>query len=259
MNVIVVDDEPIILQGEMNIIQACEQVTEIYGFLTASEAIRFAEENRIDIAFLDSEIPGIGGSALAKKLKALQPCVNVIFATAYGEYTDVAMKMHASGYILKPMRREQVLAELQDLRYPVSVDNNRLFFRTFGEFEVFFQGSPVLFRYQKSKEMLACLVDRAGDLIASTELMSILWPDEDNKGSYLKQVRKDVLDTFEKLGVRSAIIKQRGYIGIVTKEVSCDYFDWLKGLPAGINAFQGSYMNQYPWARETLDRIRSTQ
>ena len=29
MNVIVVDDEPIILQGEMNIIQACEQVTEI--------------------------------------------------------------------------------------------------------------------------------------------------------------------------------------------------------------------------------------
>ena len=259
MNVIVVDDEPIILQGEMNIIQACEQVTEIYGFLTASEAIRFAEENRIDIAFLDIEIPGIGGIALAKKLKALQPCVNVIFATAYGEYTDVAMKMHASGYILKPLRREQVLAELQDLRYPVSVDNNRLFFRTFGEFEVFFQGSPVLFRYQKSKEMLACLVDRAGDLIASTELMSILWPDEDNKGSYLKQVRKDVLDTFEKLDVRSAIIKQRGYIGIVTKEVSCDYYDWLKGLPAGINAFQGSYMNQYPWARETLDRIRSTQ
>ena len=259
MNMIVVDDEPIILQGEINTVQACDQEALINGFLTATEALRFAEENRIDVAFLDIEIPGIGGIALAKKLKALQPCLNVIFATAYGEYTDDAMKMHASGYILKPLRREQVLAELQDLRYPVKTDDSKLFFRTFGDFEVFFQGSPVLFRYQKSKEMLACLVDKAGDLVSSTELMSILWPDDDNKGSYLKQVRKDVLDTFEKLGVRSVIIKQRGYIGIVTKEVSCDYFDWLKGIPAGINAFQGAYMNQYPWAVKTLERIRSAQ
>ena len=97
MIVIVVEDEPIILQGEKKIIQECAQDAEVYSFLTAAEAISFAEKNRIDVAFLDIEIPGIGGITLAKKLKALQPGMNVIFATAYGEYTDEAMKMHASG------------------------------------------------------------------------------------------------------------------------------------------------------------------
>lgn len=75
-------------------------------------------ENKIDIAFLDIETPVINGIQLAKKLKKVNPLVNIIFVTAYDTYALDAYKLHASGYITKPVNESKIKEELDGLRYP---------------------------------------------------------------------------------------------------------------------------------------------
>ena len=67
-----------------------------------------------DIAFLDINMRGMTGVELAKKLKDLCPKINIIFVTGYEEYKGDAMDLRASGYILKPVTKEQIDKELTD-------------------------------------------------------------------------------------------------------------------------------------------------
>ena len=255
MNIIVVDDEPLVLEGEINMIRRCAPQAEITGFISPKKALEYAAETPVDVAFLDIQMREMRGVELGRRLKLLRPELNIIFATAYDHYYAEAMNLHASGYILKPIKEESVLRELGDLRNPVASEPassaGRLFVRAFGDFEVFCNDAPVLFRYQKTKEMFAYLIDRRGAIVESETLITVLWGGEDDRSNFFKQIRKDLKDTLEQLGCGDILIRRRGSIGLLTQNISCDYFDWLKGLPSGVNAYHGEYMRQYDWAQST--------
>ena len=74
----------------------------------------------VDIAFLDITLGTSNGITLAENLQQLFSSINIIFVTGYSDYTADAMKMHASGYITKPITKEKILHEVEDLRYPLS-------------------------------------------------------------------------------------------------------------------------------------------
>lgn len=253
MQLIIVDDEPLILRGEAAIVQKVLPDSEVYAFHSPLEAKRYAESNRVDVALLDIQMPGVTGVELARALKRLQPDINIIFVTAYDDYYADAMKMHASGYLVKPLREEQLLEELRELRRPVAraENKNRLFARAFGDFEVFFNDKPLLFRYQKTKEMFAYLIDRRGAMVTSEALITVLWGGELDRSNFFKQVRKDLNDTLAEIGYSDILLRRRGSLGLLIDRISCDYYDWLQGLPSGINAYHGEYMRQYDWAEST--------
>ena len=117
--VILVDDERIILTGSLHTLERVMPKAQIFAFSQAEEALKFAENNRVDIAFLDIELGGMTGLELAEKLEELVPQVNVIFLTSYSEYMGKAWDMHASGYILKPLDENRIREELSVLRHPV--------------------------------------------------------------------------------------------------------------------------------------------
>lgn len=71
------------------------------------------------MAFLDIEMPGMSGIALAQRLKELCPRGNLIFVTGFSQYMAEAFQLHASGYIRKPVTVKAVEEELRNLRYPV--------------------------------------------------------------------------------------------------------------------------------------------
>ena len=116
---IVVDDELVILRGFVHILEDTLPKTEVYGFQSAQEALRFAGSNRIDVAFLDVELAGESGLALGKDLSARNPRTNIIFLTGHSEYAMDALEMHISGYLMKPLTPEKIRNEIAHLRFPV--------------------------------------------------------------------------------------------------------------------------------------------
>lgn len=249
MNIIALDDEELALEGLLDAIRAASPEAELHGFSYAEDVLDYLQTHTCDVAFLDVELAGMNGVELAAQLKLQNPDVNIIFATGFSSYQGKAFDLHASGYLMKPITAEKVKKELENLRRPVPT-TKRLTARCFGNFEVYLDGIPVEFKYRKTKELLAYLIDRKGALCTNGALIAQLFQDDDNHDSYLRSLKKDLLDTLEQAGCGHVLIQQRGSLGILTDAISCDYYDWCVGKKAG-NQYFGEYMAQYGWSEYT--------
>lgn len=249
MKIIAVDDEKIALQGLLSSIQKAAPHAQVYGFRYASEAIAYMEQDPCDIAFLDIEMRGTDGVTAAKRLKEINPDINIIFATGFGSYRDAAFHLHASGYLIKPITVEGVKHELDNLRRPVP-KQKKLRVIAFGNFQVLYGDEHVKFKYQKTSELLAYLVDRRGSMCTSSELMSVLFEDDTHQ-KYYNQLRLDLINTLRALGCESVILQARGMLGISTAELECDYYDYLNGKEPLEKRYHGEYMAQYSFAEFT--------
>ena len=248
MKIIALDDEELALEGLMDAIRACAPNAELHGFSYAEDVLVFLRDHSCDVAFLDVEMAGINGVELAEQLKLRNPDVNLIFATGFSGYQGSAFALHASGYLMKPITAEKVKRELDNLRRPVP-EEKRIQVQCFGNFEVYLDGIPLEFKYHKTKELLAYLVDRKGALCTNGEIIAKLFGD-DNHNAYLRSLRKDLLDTLETAGCADVITQQRGKLGLVPEAIRCDYYDWCDGKRMG-NAYLGEYMAQYSWSEYT--------
>ena len=117
-NVIMVDDRKIFLSGALPILEEVMPGAVITGFTRPSEAIEFAKSNRVALAFLDIEMGTTNGLDLCRTLLTLNFRTNIVFLTAYIEYSFDAWSTGASGFLLKPITPEAVRAQLKNLRYP---------------------------------------------------------------------------------------------------------------------------------------------
>lgn len=253
MVIIAVDDEKIALERLISVIKEVENNADIIGFRNPLDVVEYAKNKLIDIAFLDIEMRVMIGITLAKQLKIINPKINIIFTTGYSEYATDAFSMHASGYVLKPITKEKISVEINELWRPIKNQISapvQVF--TFGNFEVYVNGKPVEFQYNKSKELFAYLIDRQGSLCTNNELMAILWEDE-VKESYFRNVRVDLLKSLP----NDIFQRQWGKLGIKKDKISCDYYDWLNGVPSAINSYNGEYMTQYSWSEMTLGNMKN--
>ena len=117
-HVIMVDDRSIILNGGLPILRKTLPDAVVRGFTRPSEALEYARANRVALAFLDIEMGKTSGLDLCRALLEIYPRTNVVFLTAYSEYSLDAWSTGASGFLLKPITEEAVQAQLKMLRYP---------------------------------------------------------------------------------------------------------------------------------------------
>ena len=248
MKILLVDDE------ELQLLRLTEAVKKALPadnvFLSYANPVLAWEENKetpVDIAFLDIDMPVINGILLAKKLKTVNPQVNVIFVTAYNEYALDAYKLHASGYVTKPVNLEKIQEELDGLRYPVELKpTKKLQVKCFGNFEVFAGGVPVKFSRKKSKELFAYLIDREGAAVNVNELNAILW--EEDKKSYFRNLIADIQASLKAVGAEDVFIKRRNECFVDVNKIDCDAYEYRKDNPDAIRMYRGEYMAQYSWA-----------
>ena len=251
MKIIAVDDEKIALQGLILSIQKSAPNAEIYGFRHTGEAIAHMEKDPCDVAFLDIEMKGMNGVTVAEKLKAINPDVYIIFATGFGSYRDAAIDLHASGYLIKPITAESVKRELDNLRRPVTPPK-RLQIFTFGNFEVLYNNTPLKFKYQKTKEMLAYLIDRQGSVCTMANLIKVLWGEggEDaSRQSNLRNLIADLKSSLSSVQSEEIIIKDKNGIAVDCNKIKCDYYDYMQNKAYAVNKYRGEYMSQYAWAK----------
>jgi transcriptional regulator with XRE-family HTH domain len=117
-NVIMVDDSSVILSDGVSVLEEVMPDATIMGFIWPQEAIEYARIKRVELAVLDIEMGNSSGLELCRKLQEINPTTNVVFLTAYADYSLDAWKTEASGFILKPLTPDGIKEQLKKLRYP---------------------------------------------------------------------------------------------------------------------------------------------
>ncbi|MBU5477252.1 response regulator [Eubacterium sp. MSJ-21] len=251
MKILAADDEELGYRQLVTAIQEAAPDAEIKAFQEPDALLHFAKEHPCDVAFLDVEMGHLSGVEVARQLKQWYPKVNIIFVTGYSQYMEDAIRLRTSGYVGKPVTKEKIQEELENLRHPVEeIKRDVLVVRCFGTFDVFMNGKSLNFERSKTKEMLAYLIDRRGSAVTSGELRAVLWEDaetDEKTGVYLQKLKRDLINTLKSVGMESVFVTGWNKYAIDPSRISCDYYDYLDGRPEGVRAYNGEYMAQYDW------------
>ena len=260
MYVLAVDDERIMLKELTIELGQVFPNADIRGFQEPQEAERWASElaqegKTLDYAFLDIRMRGMSGIELARRLKQLHPGTILIFCTAYTEYAFDAVGMYAKGYLMKPISAQNIVRTLDEMVYDwrksLEVQDQSFWIKTFGNFEVFVDGKPLVFEREKAKEMLAFLVDRAGASVTTEQMAVVLWEDrpyDKTLKNYVSTVLGSLRRTLHKVGIEDILIKTRNHLSVHPEKIKCDAYDYEKGIVSAVNSFRGEYMANYSWA-----------
>ena len=119
-NIILVDDSKVILTDGLAVLEEIMPNATITGFIWPKEAIEYAKTNQIALAILDIELGTASGLDLCRTLLDINPHTNVVFLTAYPDYSLDAWNTDACGFMVKPLTPESVRAQMKKLRYPLS-------------------------------------------------------------------------------------------------------------------------------------------
>jgi len=110
LNCIAVDDEPLALGLVSSFIEQTPFLKLVGRFSSAVEALRAIHAQKIDVLFLDIQMPDLNGIELARVLdnsKSNKP--RIIFTTAYNQFALEGYRVDALDYLLKPFNYEEFL------------------------------------------------------------------------------------------------------------------------------------------------------
>lgn len=252
MNILIVDDELPAIRNLERAIKETEPDSVIYAADEYGKALELCKNTRIDVAFLDVEMPGMDGLTLAEKLKEIHPMINIVMATAYEKYSMDAFRIYASGYILKPVDVSEVKNALANLRNPVTGIAQGLYIQCFGNFEVFYDGKTVQFGRSKAKEVLAYLIDRKGAAVSNAEICAVIFEDDENDSvkqrNYFHHIYNSLHNTLQDYGCEDILVKGHNSYSVEVDKIKCDYYLLLKRDPNVLGRYMGEYMSQYSWA-----------
>ena len=120
-NIIIVDDNNAIIPDSLFVLEKVVPNATITGFNWPLEAIEYSKVNRIDLAILDIELGNASGFDLCRSLLEINPCTNVVYLTAYPDYSLEAWDTDACGFMVKPLTPEGVRRQLKKLGYVLSM------------------------------------------------------------------------------------------------------------------------------------------
>jgi len=252
VRIIYVDDERPARDNFRLTMAALREVSSLELFQYGEDALRWAREHPVDVAFLDMEMPGIHGLGLALKLREINENTRVVFVTAYSQYAMDAWGVDAVGYVMKPYSVSDIQRELKKCRYR-PMPSQRVVITTIPDLILTVDGSPLHIAGAKPRELFALLVDRGDRGITSGEGIACLWPDRGNDAntqSLFRMTYKRLANTLEDAGVGYIIASRENRRYLRVDQVDCDLYRILSGDERAGKQYDGQYMREYSWAEE---------
>lgn len=112
---ILVDDEPLAIQGLELRLQSHDDVEIIEKCQNGREAIRAIRTHKPDLVFLDIQMPGFDGFSVVQGLMDVEPPL-FVFVTAYSDHALRAFEANAIDYLMKPVDEARLADTLQRVR-----------------------------------------------------------------------------------------------------------------------------------------------
>jgi two-component system LytT family response regulator len=112
---ILVDDEPLAIQGLQLRLQAHGDVEIVETCSNGREAIRAIKTNKPDLVFLDIQMPGFDGFSVIQGLMEVEPPL-FVFVTAYSDHALRAFEAQAVDYLMKPVEEDRLADTLDRVR-----------------------------------------------------------------------------------------------------------------------------------------------
>lgn len=253
MRIAVIDNDSLLLHESVRLIRKSRPTDNVYAFEDGLSLLEFIMEKPCEIIFMDPYLEDMDGIMLAREVKEILPKVNIIFLTEHDEFYQAAMEIRASGYVLKPLREQDIREEMQYLRFkPEKKENILLDVQCFGNFEVkTLDGEEVRFERKKSKEMFAYLIHRKGTECTLREAAAILFEDktfDEKHQNYMQKIISSMMKTLRQYGVEKVVEKGFNSMRVDTSKIECDYYHFVEmGAELGFEQ-ERSYLENYTWA-----------
>lgn len=110
LKVVILDDEPLARDVIAYYCNKVPNIEIIANCSTAIDAANVIKEKKVDVIFLDINMPELNGFQF---LKTLSKVPDVIFTTAYSEYAAESYDYNAIDYLVKPISFERFLKAIQ--------------------------------------------------------------------------------------------------------------------------------------------------
>ena len=110
MQVLCVDDHPVMLRGLEENVRSALPGAQIRSFRNASDALLYANRCGCDVLLCEIELSGENGLSLARKIRKRYPRAKIIFVTVCSEreHAEEVRRLQPCGYLTKPTDREQL-------------------------------------------------------------------------------------------------------------------------------------------------------
>lgn len=116
---ILVDDEPLAIQGLELRLQAHDDIEIIEKCSNGREAIRAIKTHKPDLVFLDIQMPGFDGFSVVQGLMEVEPPL-FVFVTAYSDHALRAFEAQAVDYLMKPVEESRLADTIERVRQRLS-------------------------------------------------------------------------------------------------------------------------------------------
>lgn len=113
MEVMIVDDEPLARERLVRMVEELDNCVVVAQAGSGEQALEEAQRATPELVLMDVRMPGMDGLAAAQYLAELDPPPALIFCTAYDDYAVEAFSAHAQGYLLKPVKRNELEQAIQ--------------------------------------------------------------------------------------------------------------------------------------------------
>ena len=131
INCLVIDDEPLALTQLEGYVKRVPYLHLVGACRDAFEAMQQLSNQKVDLLFIDINMPGLNGLEFVRSLT--RPPL-VVFTTAYSEYAIEGFKVEAVDYLLKPFGFQDLLSAAEKARrrleQTTSVDDDFLFIKS---------------------------------------------------------------------------------------------------------------------------------
>jgi two-component system LytT family response regulator len=284
LKILLVDDEQPALAFLKRMLSTYPELYISGCFSDPILALEFLLTEKVDVIFMDIEMPKINGLEAAARASQICPDAEIIFVTAYSQYAVDAFNLNALDYLLKPLQRkrlDQAIAKLlkqtesRPIEHPPSTQELRIqcflqlhLRKKDGEME------PLRWRTQKTLEVFALLIHYRHQILNKYILTELLWPESEPEKAmahlhtaiyYLRKLLKEKLPTMQMNYVNEGYRLDMGLISI-------DMEDWERSLqtvpPIALDnleihlqlhqAYIGDYLELpgYIWAEGERQRLR---